>query len=70
RPMAVTSGKTGLREGEAPAEPYPSREDCGDPGCFASSPAIAHSADQCSVARQKPRPPGSFPVWSQDSREL
>jgi len=32
--------------------------------------AIAHSANQRSVARQEPRPPGSAPVLSQDSREL
>ena len=38
--------------------------------CCARSLAIAHSADQRSVARREPRPPGSSPARSQDFREL
>gem|GEM_PF-6940957 len=40
------AGKTGCREGKAPAEPHPCGSHCADHRCFAKSPAIAHSTDQ------------------------
>jgi hypothetical protein len=57
-------------QGEAPAEPHPCRERCTEPCCSIKTPAIAHSRDQRSVARQEPRTPESSPVCSQHSREL
>jgi hypothetical protein len=49
------------------------RHPCGerfiDPRCFAKTLSIAHSADQCSAARQEPRHPRSSPVFSKNFRE-
>ncbi|MGV2337682.1 MAG UNVERIFIED_CONTAM: hypothetical protein LVR18_27560 [Planctomycetaceae bacterium] len=68
------SGRWQCREGEAPAEPNPCRDERFiDPCCFAKTLAIACSADQRSAARQKPRPPRSSlatPAKQWDRRDI